>query len=243
MPIRIAACGAKVVSSSESGVEALGYGGVEDQFPAAELRGDLSERRARDGHAEDGAGGGADDLRVPRVDGVGREEDLLRAEGFGGADEGAEVAGVLEAFEDESDGLRLRRMAAGVSGMRMVAAMPCGEAVSTALAKTSRLRMRVSARFDCGECGAVENVLAAFAEEEGFEGRPERMASAIRCSPSRPRRSPGCAGLPLKEARRALTRALDLLVMGAGAGMRRRRVALKPSVRAESPMIARSGLR
>ena len=49
--------------------------------------------------------------------------------------------------------------------------------------------------------------------------RPDRTASAIRCSPSRPRRSPSCEAFPLKEARRALTRALDLLVMGAGAGI------------------------
>ena len=42
--------------------------------------------------------------------------------------------------------------------------------------------------------------------------------------------------MPLKEARRALTRALDLLVMGTGAGMR---ISLKPSVRAEMSMIAR----
>jgi hypothetical protein len=47
--------------------------------------------------------------------------------------------------------------------------------------------------------------------------------------------------LPLKEARRALTRALDLLVMGGGAGMRISLELgnLKPSVRAELSMIAR----
>ena len=42
--------------------------------------------------------------------------------------------------------------------------------------------------------------------------------------------------MPLSEARNSLTRALDLLVMGAGAGMR---ISLKPSVRAELSMIAR----
>ncbi len=162
-------CGAKVVSSSESGVETLGYGGVEDRS-LLELRGDLSERRARDGHAEDGAGGGADDLGVPRVDGVGREEDLLRAEGFGGADEGAEVAGVLQAFEDERDGLWLRPSAAARVGM----SEGCGDALRgggfDGAGEDVAAEDEGVARFDCGECGAVENVLAAFAQEEGFEG-------------------------------------------------------------------------
>ena len=97
--------------------------------------------------------------------------------------------------------------------------MPWGEAVSTALAKTSRLR-RMAFRMSRVESdGRLRMLSLPSLRKRVWRVKPERMASPMRCSPSMPRRSPGCDAAPLKEARRALTRALDLLVMGADGGI------------------------
>src|SRR5580765_143741 len=56
-----------------------------------------------DGHAEDAADTGSERLLIPRADGAGCGEDSSGAEGLGGADEGAEVAGVLKTCSDEEE--------------------------------------------------------------------------------------------------------------------------------------------
>ena len=53
--------------------------------------------------AEDTAGGSADGFGVPGADGAGETEDAICAEGLGGAEDAAEVAGVLESCEDEDE--------------------------------------------------------------------------------------------------------------------------------------------
>ena len=110
--------------------------------------------------------------------------------------------------------------------------MPCGEAVSTALAKTPRLRMRVDRACNVERDGRLRTASLPSRRKRVSRAMPERTASAMRCSPSMPRRSPGCEAVPLKEARKVLTRALDLLVMGVG-GMKVNEFPSKLSVRVE----------
>jgi hypothetical protein len=139
----------------------VGVGGVEDSSLLLELGSDLGEGCSGDGEAEDGAGGGANDFGVPGVDGVGGEEELVSTEGFGGADEGAEVAGVLEAFEDEGDGVGL-----GGGWREGWNEESCGDALGAG--GFYGAREDVAAEDE----GVVEvkGGLAAFAEEEGLEG-------------------------------------------------------------------------
>jgi len=94
---------------------------------------------------------------------------LVRAEGFGGADQGAQVAGVLQAFEDEGDGVGLRTGrrygrdengrgdALGGSGFYGAGEDIAGEDEGVV-------------RVDCLKCRAGQDGFAAFSEEEGFEG-------------------------------------------------------------------------
>ena len=60
-----------------------------------------------DGQAKDGSGGGAQGFLVPRADGAGQGDEAGGSKGLGGADEGAEVAGVLQAGGDEQERRRL----------------------------------------------------------------------------------------------------------------------------------------
>ena len=60
--------------------------------------GDVNE-----GQAEDAAGGGAHGFGVPGADGAVEGDDSGGTEGFGGAEDGAEVAGVLEAGQDDEE--------------------------------------------------------------------------------------------------------------------------------------------
>ncbi len=130
---------------------------------------DFGQGCAGDGQAEDGACRGADYLGVPGIDGVGREEDLLRAKGFCGADERAEVAGVLEAFEDEGDGLLLRRgrVKARDEDGRGDALRRCG---FDGAGEDVAAEGKNAGGSEAEERRAIEDVLTAIAEEEGFEG-------------------------------------------------------------------------
>jgi uncharacterized SAM-binding protein YcdF (DUF218 family) len=56
-----------------------------------------------EGDAEQGTGGGAEGFGVPWAGRTFEEDDACGAEGFGGADDGAGVAGVLEAVEGEEE--------------------------------------------------------------------------------------------------------------------------------------------
>ena len=161
--------GGEVGFEQRDGVEALRDCCVDGEFLVGELRGDLSEGCADDGEAEDGAGGGADDLGVPLVGGVGREEDLLHAEGFGGAEERAEVAGILKAFEDKGDGLGTgcgRRDGGNEDG--------CGNALGRGgfdgAGEDIAAEGKGGGGSEAGERGTLEDAFAALAEEEGFEG-------------------------------------------------------------------------
>ena len=56
------------------------------------------------GHAEGGAGRGAESLGVPGTGGAGQQQNTSCGEGLGGAEERADVAGVLQAGENENQG-------------------------------------------------------------------------------------------------------------------------------------------
>ena len=58
-----------------------------------------------DGHGEEEASGGADDVGVEEVDHGVVAKDGVESEGVGGAEDGAEVSGFFGAFEDEEEGL------------------------------------------------------------------------------------------------------------------------------------------
>jgi hypothetical protein len=60
-------------------------------------------RDAQQRKPEDAAGGGTHGFGVPGADGAGEAENAVGAEGFGGTQDGAKVAGVLEAGEDEQE--------------------------------------------------------------------------------------------------------------------------------------------
>ena len=53
-----------------------------------------------DGETKDRASGSANDLRIKRADRAFAEDDAGAAEGFGRTEDGAEVAGILKACED-----------------------------------------------------------------------------------------------------------------------------------------------
>ena len=59
------------------------------------------------GLAEDGAHGGPNDFGGVDIDTAGGGDDEIYVGGFGGADDGAHVAGVLDAIENEDEGERL----------------------------------------------------------------------------------------------------------------------------------------
>jgi len=77
--------------------EGLDAGGAQD-FQAFDISG------GEQGKAEDAAGGGADGLGVPLADGSGKEDGAGGVKGFSGAKDGAEVAGILDAAENDDQG-------------------------------------------------------------------------------------------------------------------------------------------
>ena len=80
-----------------------GDGGEDGDFAFAQGReGDRGFFR-HDGDTEGGAGGGAEGFAVPHIDGARQGDDAGGSEGFCGADEGAEVAGVLQSSGDEDE--------------------------------------------------------------------------------------------------------------------------------------------
>ena len=54
-----------------------------------------------DGKAEDRAGGSAYDFRIKRADGTFAEHDTGAAEGFRGAEDGTQIAGILQTGQDD----------------------------------------------------------------------------------------------------------------------------------------------
>ena len=156
-----------------SGVSAriVGNGGEEVKAAGFE-RGEFGRRRRRRRDAEDGAGGGAQGFLVPLAGGAGSGENTSCAEGFGGADEGAEVAGVLQAGGDRRAVATAARVrwaarprAVQVGGTRARRCL-AGDWVSTALAKTSSGRWRARRRGE-DHAGGVP-----LAQEDGLEARP-----------------------------------------------------------------------
>ena len=80
----------------------VGDGG-EEVKAAGFQRGEVGRRYSDDRDAEDGAGGRAQGLLVPLADGAGGGKDSGGAEGFSRADEGAEVAGILQRGGDKHE--------------------------------------------------------------------------------------------------------------------------------------------
>jgi hypothetical protein len=83
------------------GLRVARRGGEDLYARGAETTETISGSGGEHGNAEDAAGRGADGLGVPGTDGAGEDEDAGDAEGFSGAKNGAEIAGVLEAGEEK----------------------------------------------------------------------------------------------------------------------------------------------
>ena len=99
--------------------------------------------------------------------------------------------------------------------MVTVAATPCGDSVSTTLENTSGLRTVTLPRARCASDARSKMLSLPCRVKTVPKFMPALSASAMRCSPSIPSRSPGWGAFPLNDARSAFTRAFDLLVIGA----------------------------
>ena len=85
------------------------------------------------GEAEDAASRGAHGFWDPAADGTGEADEAGGTEGFGGAQDGAEVAGVLDAGEDDHERLWCKKGVPGpIEGTGEGWAIGCGDSVVTA---------------------------------------------------------------------------------------------------------------
>ncbi len=85
------------------GLRGAGVGGEEGDGMVLHGGEEVRPFGGGEGKAEERAGGGAEGFGVPGAGGTFEEDDAGGAEGFGGADDGAGVAGVLEAVEGEDE--------------------------------------------------------------------------------------------------------------------------------------------
>ena len=168
------------------------------------------ERCAQDRHAKTRAGGGADDLGVPGITVPGvtmtraapkASAERIRVPRLPGSCRLSRMrtcCGAVGARRGFARCARSRRCPGGSGRDGAVEDVACS-------GRGRRARLRAT----CGQ--PIESGLTALAEEDGFEGvGRQRMASSMRCSPSRPRRSPGLRGF-------AAERGAQLLDAGVGA--------------------------
>lgn len=82
-----------------------GVGGIERELAGFDFSEEGVPIGEGEGETEEGAGGGAEGFGVPGIGGTFEEDDAGGAEGFSGADDGAGVAGVLDAVEGDGESL------------------------------------------------------------------------------------------------------------------------------------------
>ena len=91
-----------------------GVGGVEGEMAGLDFGEEGIPIGEGEGEAEERAGGGAEGFGVPGAGGPFEKDDAGGAEGFGGADDGAGVAGVLDAVEGEGEGAAFEEAGEGL---------------------------------------------------------------------------------------------------------------------------------
>lgn len=91
-----------------------GGGGVEGDVTGLDGLKELVPIESGDGKAEERAGGGAERFGIPGGDGALQKKDAGGAEGFGGTDDGAGVAGVLQAIEGDGEGISCEEVGGGL---------------------------------------------------------------------------------------------------------------------------------
>ncbi len=159
-------------------------------------------------NAEDAARRGAHGLRVPRAHGSGQAHDAGRAEGLGGAQDCAQVAGVLKAGQHHHQGvffwLWLSKCSHVQSGGSTSAAMGCGVSVASAESSSFRGRRRIS--VSGGRCSASSSPSDALRHKNrrDAQARAQRLFEQIR--PFDTHQAAGATCAPLLRAGRASAR-------------------------------------
>jgi uncharacterized SAM-binding protein YcdF (DUF218 family) len=156
-------------------VDGLGGSGGAGGYAGKELDGALGQGGAGEsgigagdeGEAEEGTGGRAERLGVIGADGAFEEQGAGGSEGFGGADDGAGVAGILQAVEDGDEGAvseQLFKLPCGWLHQchHALGGFGGGEALEEAIGKDGEFAAgeRGQAAFDGGSDG--------FGGEDGF---------------------------------------------------------------------------
>ena len=128
-------------------------------------------------HPEGGPGRGAESLGVPGACGARQQQNTTRSEGFGRTEKRADVAGILQAGENEDQGGggtedslwgKRRRMDEGGDALRLLGRDGAREEIG-----------RQQQVF--GLAGNGEWRIIAFAQEDGREAEMAAMASVMRC--------------------------------------------------------------
>lgn len=159
---------------------------------------------------------------------------MLGSKGFCRADEGAEVAGVLEAFEDECGGAR-----AGRGSLRGGDAEGGGNALRgggiDCAGEDIAAEDEGAAGFDIGERWAIKDGLTAFAEEQGFEDKARAGGLGDEVLSFDAEEVAGFGRIAAERGTQSLDSGVGLARNGTDCGHRCDRIPLKPSVLVESP--------
>ena len=159
----------------------VGGGGEDGEAVGAEPGEEFFGGGLGDGEGEEGAGGGADDVGVVDVGAGVADDDGGGAGGVGGAEHGAEVAGFLDGFADEEEGVggELEVLEAlgdlGADGEEAIGAFAVGELLEDGLGAGEEVGAEGTAAVDEGglvfvlepEVFAVEELGGAVVVLEG----------------------------------------------------------------------------